>query len=359
MRRFFTIIKSSIALLCFLVLSGHLFSLDAQAEGSYSFSVIDQEMTGSITVEQCVFDYESGYQPLRAAGVEYQITYLTRLDQTEVKAQDADFFQTTKTTGEDGIVIFEDLALGTYRLEVTGGMPEGYRVGNPFQVSVPALNESEVTYDGVTYDPGMIWEYDVKARPKSEPEWGAVRLIKYDSRTGESLEGAVFVLYDENGEICHTVSGKDVELTTDEQGRIEVYRLAYGNYYFQEVEAPEGYEKSDEKVEFRITKSYVEGDESTIELVTMGNKAIEESDEPSTEPGNPNKPENPKEPEDPNKPQDSTSNPNTPPKREVINPLLAIKTGDTTQIGIWVGVLVVAAAALICLRKKERRRKRE
>ena len=101
-------------------------------------------------------------------------------------------------------------------------------------------------------------------------------------------------------------------------------------------------------MEFRITKSYVEGDESTIELVTMGNKAIEESDEPSTEPGNPNKPENPKEPEDPNKPQDSTSNPNTPPKREVINPLLAIKTGDTTQIGIWVGVLVVAAAALIC-----------
>lgn len=359
MKRLFTVIKSGIVFLMLLVLSGHLSALDAQAEGSYTFSVIDQEMKGSITVEQYVLDCENGYQPLKTAGVEYQITYLTRLDKTEVKAQDADFFQTKKETGEDGIVSFGNLALGTYQLEVTGGMPEGIRVGEPFQVSVPVLNESEVTYDGVTYDPGTIWEYDVKARPKSEPEWGAVRLIKYDSRTGESLKGAVFILYCENGEICHTVSGKDVELTTDEQGRIEVLRLPFGNYYFQEIEAPEGYKKSDEKVEFSITKSYVEGDESTIELVTMGNEAEEETDEPSTEPKEPDNPKDPEDPEKPKNPQGSGTNQNNPPKRSVINPLLAIKTGDTTNIGIWVGILVVAAVALLCLRKKKRSCKRE
>lgn len=350
MKRFFTVIKGGFVLLALLILTGNFTTLDAKA-GSYTVSVIDQGMKGSITVEHCIADEKTGSQISRVSGVKYQVTYLARLDGTEVKAEDADFFQTEKETDENGIAKFEDLALGTYQVEITGGMPQGYQASEPFQISIPTLNEIEVTYDGVTYEPGTVWEYDIKVLPKSLSNLGAVRLIKYDSRTGESLEGAVFALYYKNGEAYRDSSGDEVRYTTNELGRIEVYHLPYGNYYFQEIQAPEGYQQSDAKHSFSITQSYVEGDDSTIVEVTVANEALEE-----TEPTEPNS-EEPKNPNDGSTepPKDSTSDTNAIPKRGSINPISMIKTGDTTNIAVWVGILLIAVVTLIlCLRMKKR-----
>lgn len=357
MKRFFSVIKSGFVLLALLVLAGGFMTLSAQAK-SYTLSVIDKEMKGSITVEHCMADEETGSQISRVAGVKYRITYLARLDGTQVKAEDADFYQAELETDENGIAKFENLALGTYQVEVTGGMPEGHEAGEPFQIGVPALNEIEVTYDGVTYQPGEVWEYDIKVYPKSLTtlEAGAVRLIKYDSRTGESLKGAVFALYYEDGEDYRDSAGEAMQWTTDEQGRFEVYDLPYGNYYFQEVQAPEGYQQSSDKHSFSITSSYVEGDDSTIVEVTVPNEALKETEptEPSSE--KPNSPNNGStEP-----PKDSTPDTNSTPKRGSINPISMIKTGDTTNIIVWVGILLIAVVTLIlCLRMKKRHIRKE
>ncbi|MDO7290029.1 SpaA isopeptide-forming pilin-related protein, partial [Shouchella clausii] len=74
---------------------------------------------------------------------------------------------------------------------------------------------------------------------------GSVGLIKV-GENGETLEGAVFSLFDAEG------NELDTGLTTDEEGLLVVEDLAPGHYYFVETEAPFGYELDDTPLEFEI-----------------------------------------------------------------------------------------------------------
>lgn len=68
-----------------------------------------------------------------------------------------------------------------------------------------------------------------------------IRLIKLDEDSRKPLKGAVFDLYDENGQLVR--SG----LVSDENGEIVVFGLAQGKqYYFTETIPPYGYEISGE-----------------------------------------------------------------------------------------------------------------
>ncbi|MBC2330634.1 SpaA isopeptide-forming pilin-related protein [Listeria swaminathanii] len=75
---------------------------------------------------------------------------------------------------------------------------------------------------------------------------GEVVLVKQDSATGETLEGAVFDLLDADGTIITS------NLTTDNNGEITITNLAPGKYSFKETKAPAGYELASDAWEFTI-----------------------------------------------------------------------------------------------------------
>ena len=68
------------------------------------------------------------------------------------------------------------------------------------------------------------------------------------------VEGAVYKVY--NDKECTrpviTIDNKEAEFITDENGTIKLSDMPYGTYYFKEVEAPYGYELSDEIIEVKI-----------------------------------------------------------------------------------------------------------
>ncbi len=93
-----------------------------------------------------------------------------------------------------------------------------------------------------------------------------------DAKT-HALSGAKFKLYyDDNGVAKELYTSDGVaEYVTDEEGIIEVNDLPFGKYYYQEIEAPYGYEVDDKLYEFTITEDYVE----EPFYVEVSNKLIE------------------------------------------------------------------------------------
>lgn len=351
MKSLVKIAKDGFLLLIILLLAWNVCILGVRAEGNYTVSEIDGSRKGTIRIVKNVTDLKDGsVQP--AEGVSYQITYQVRLDSTEVGVGDKDYFREIRITDAAGAAEFTNLALGTYLVEEVAGTPAGMEKSESFLVSVPCLNVAEVTYDGVVYEPGSIYEYDITATPKCQPILGAVRLIKMDSQTGARLQGAVFQLYQESGEACLTESGQEVKLTTDANGMIEIKNLPYGSYYFLEKSAPDGYEISNEKHSFLIAQSYQEGKEDTMVIVWVENTPQTEPETPTeTEPETPTESEVPTEPNGPEilLPPNGPKNPNKPTTTN------SPKTGDENSVIVWMGLLCISMAVLGSLFMRKRR----
>ena len=78
-------------------------------------------------------------------------------------------------------------------------------------------------------------------------------MLKQDGDTERPLQGAVFNLLDQNKSILYS------ELTTNENGIIEISDLAPGIYYLEEAFAPNGYYGYDELIKVdTTTKELVE-----------------------------------------------------------------------------------------------------
>ncbi|MGG0670455.1 SpaA isopeptide-forming pilin-related protein [Lederbergia citrisecunda] len=160
----------------------------------------------------------------------------------------------TATTGDDGIARFTGVKYGTYILTETTA-PEGY---------VGISEEIEVTIDSPTKDYGTI---------KNEKIHQAVKLLKVDEGSQESLKGAEFTLHNaDDGSIVTDKEGNEIRRTTDDHGEITINNLEPGDYYFLETKAPEHYfldadEENRETEVFTIKKNQTEFTE-----VTMDNK---------------------------------------------------------------------------------------
>lgn len=98
-----------------------------------------------------------------------------------------------------------------------------------------------------------------------------LQILKYDvdeeEKTG--LPGAVFTLHKDTGERDASMG---LQLTTDENGYINLTGIQPGTYYLEEVEAPEGYVLISQKIYFTVSLSET-GEGHVIEL-EIGNKRI-------------------------------------------------------------------------------------
>lgn len=142
------------------------------------------------------------------------------------------------TTGENGQAT-QQLPLGRYSIGEIDG-PEHVNL-NPdtFYVDIPMTSK-----DGTTLN------YDVHIYPKNETIRGTVELTKTDGDSGKALAGVQFELYNSDG-----TKVKDEVFVTDANGKIKVDGLAYGDYYFKEIQTVDGYVLGSQKVNFSITKS--------------------------------------------------------------------------------------------------------
>lgn len=133
-------------------------------------------------------------------------------------------------TSTDKAHVIENIALGTYTLEEVEA-PEGYE-----------LTKRKVTFTIDKY--GETKQITMENNKK--PEKTRVSILKIDSETKEALAGATLVLKDKNGKII------DKWVSTTEAHMIE--NLPLGTYTLEEVEAPEGYELSQNKITIKIDK---------------------------------------------------------------------------------------------------------
>ena len=120
----------------------------------------------------------------------------------------------TKTTGEDGVVLFSNLPWGTYEIrEITA--PEGYLL-NTEPIPAVVVNSGLLRFEAV-----------------NEKGRGDVELLKL-TQWGSPLGGAEFALYDSAGNQLATVM-------SDADGRVAFKDVEVGTYTIREIRAPGGF----------------------------------------------------------------------------------------------------------------------
>lgn len=119
------------------------------------------------------------------------------------------------------------LPYGKYQIVETIA-PEGY-------VKTEEVGEFEILEDGQI----------IQAEIKNKRIMGSLVIHKLAENTNVPLAGAEFGVYDENDNLI-------TEVITDENGYAEVLDLIYGNYYYTELKAPDGYLVNLESYDFSI-----------------------------------------------------------------------------------------------------------
>ncbi|CAM4157914.1 hypothetical protein H9L01_05670 [Erysipelothrix inopinata] len=151
--------------------------------------------------------------------------------------------QDSLTTDENGKLIITDLEFGSYYLKETQA-PEGYDLSDYKYVFT--IDESTV------FTPILVDAKNTKTE-EPQPRVGSVILTKSDAGdVTKYLANAGFALYKENGEIISS------EYITNNNGKLRIDNLEFGNYFLKEIKAPDGYELSSLKIPFTIDESVVE-----------------------------------------------------------------------------------------------------
>lgn len=132
------------------------------------------------------------------------------------------------TCGEDGTAQSKLLPYGVYLVRQLSGW-EGYTLDT-------TLHEVNITSDGET----------VSLPLRNEIFKGSLTIRKVDKDSGQALSGARFRLLDNAG-------NPFAEGTTDESGVLTFDNLPFGDYYLEELEAPNGYKIDRTPYVFSVT----------------------------------------------------------------------------------------------------------
>ena len=157
---------------------------------------------------------------------------------------------------EDKSITIADLPAGTYTVKESNADVEGYTlaVSGSTTVGVSRDGTAAVTLTNTyTRNPGGKNKHDDgESHEDNGGGTGAVSLYKVDAQTGAYLAGAQFALYQADGTYIGTY-------TTDRNGYLNAQNLSYGDYYFTETKAPEGYILDSSYVRFTLDKAHSAG----------------------------------------------------------------------------------------------------
>lgn len=151
-------------------------------------------------------------------------------------------------TDETGLVVFEDIPVGSNYTLTEAGAPKGY---------------VEVTPQNVR----IAWNEVTRQTVENRLVRGSIRGIKV-GEADKPLSGAVFGLFAEGTtEFLENAAFAVVE--SSEDGSFSFENIPYGMWLVRELEAPEGYVLSDEIFEVQITEN-----DTVIELGNLENKPV-------------------------------------------------------------------------------------
>jgi len=136
----------------------------------------------------------------------------------------------TAVSDEEGYFRFDDIPYGDYVIRELSA-PESY-----------AVNESNF-YVSITFD-----EQTIGIKVTDEKIVGSLEITKTDVSTGEALPNCGFEILDADGNVL-------VQGYTDENGKAVFAELEYGEYYYREYDAPEGYLIDETAYPFSITEN--------------------------------------------------------------------------------------------------------
>ena len=148
----------------------------------------------------------------------------------------------SETTAMNGVVVFDELPLGTYYVKETAA-PSGYHLNT-------TLHEVVLTADSETGDndePINGWEQTLELRNFLLTD--SVILTKTDPN-GVALDGGWFGIFS-NAE----ATGDPLDKVQADGGQIVFSGLLSGTYYVRELEAPAGYIKSDKIIKVGVSVS--------------------------------------------------------------------------------------------------------
>lgn len=155
----------------------------------------------------------------------------------------------TYTTDSEGKIHISGLSLGTYYVQETAPAPEFTTLNDTmYSFTLDYMGESEKLDVTNTPVPGGF--FSAKKISERNNVWTGVK-------KGEGVEGAKYGIYDLNGNIVTSYeTGKELIGISDANGIIfDNEKLKVGEYYMQEIEAPEHTVKNDKKYYFEVTEN--------------------------------------------------------------------------------------------------------
>ncbi len=159
---------------------------------------------------------------------------------------DGEMIEGNRLTSTDGKVAFSNIPFGDYYVQET--VPaKGYDLNNEKMEFSFNRDNAGQTLTATTGD----------TRHK-----GQLSVVKIDESTNQRLAGVEFALYKADGTLI------DDSLITNDQGSVNVFDLAWGDYYIQETKALDGFELDAAKHEFTIDRNNAE----TGVNLTLANK---------------------------------------------------------------------------------------
>ncbi|MFR4810824.1 SpaA isopeptide-forming pilin-related protein [Clostridium perfringens] len=174
------------------------------------------------------------------------------------------------TIGKDSIGEFNNIPVGTFYLKEKETSNDKYILSNKV-IRIESTKEGVKTFDNSN---NLISEKNnnedkILLEIKNELIKGGAKLIKTDLVTGEALPNTGIRILNEDKNIL--IEGK-----TDDKGVFYFDNLPKGIYYFQEYEAPKGYQIDETPMNFEIKEN------GEVVTCKMTNKKIEKVSIPKT-----------------------------------------------------------------------------
>lgn len=182
-------------------------TLNATNTGTVKWGKLPTETKGSVKIKKV----DDSYNVLEGAVFEMK----------------GDGYKEKATTNSKGIATWENVKPGKYTVKETEA-PDGYDLSDEeFKVTV-------VAEDTDTISAGTCIDKKIPQKKTPEVKKGSLKLTKVDEETNAPLKGATFEVWDKDQK------NKIDSQTTDDTG-LATFTLPVGQYFYKEVQAPEGY----------------------------------------------------------------------------------------------------------------------
>lgn len=195
----------------------------------FTFTVENERSQNKVTIKKV----DENGKTLK--GAEFKV-----FDKVNNKVLSIDGKEVSAVSGDDGLAVFKNIPKGSYVIKETSA-PDGYistneefavTVNDDLSITEALDNKFEITFTAINKRP-----------PEVDENKGKIDIYKKDDK-GNLLSGAKFGLY--KGKADSIDKSSEIQKTSDNKGHVEFINLEPGEYTLKELEAPDGYKKTDD-----------------------------------------------------------------------------------------------------------------